>query len=527
VSTAARLLAGVLLLAPFAAQALPEQTWLVAVGNNHGARDEVGLLYAERDAREFSEILRQHGRLSSRRTTLLLNDDAESMRRTLQEVNASIRNRASKGEQTALVVFYSGHADAEALHLGDSRFALDELRTLIEGSPASMRLLIVDACRSGTVTRVKGVAAAEPFRIDLRDDVTPEGVAIITSSAAGESSQESDQLQGSFFTHHFVNALRGAADRNGDGQVTLAEAYGYAYTQTLRSSGQTNALQHPTYAWSVKGRDQLILTSPAETQGRLGRLRLRAASNYLIMEKRDGGPVVAEVSPPADRTELVLPAGEYFVQQREKTEYRESQVTLTSGGLVDLANVSHRSVRYDRLVRRRGGPISSVSGVTLLAGMRGETVDGEGATPQFQLGYGKDFEWGSAGLRVRTSSVSGLGGDGLLPQRHTEAGLGLTMQRYIDFGRFSLAFGVLMEAVYHRQVFGPERGLEARNSWGAGFGGLFAGETQLGHGFMFRLEGGPVTSLFRKANVEEGAQVGSSIATPLTWSFAGGLVWRR
>ena len=34
-------------------------------------------------------------------------------------------------------------------------------------------------------------------------------MAILTSSAAGENSQESDVLRGSFFSHHLVAGLRG------------------------------------------------------------------------------------------------------------------------------------------------------------------------------------------------------------------------------------------------------------------------------------------------------------------------------
>ena len=39
------------------------------------------------------------------------------------------------------------------------------------------------------------------------------------------TAQESAAIGGSFFTHHFELGLRGAADADGDGQVTLAEAF--------------------------------------------------------------------------------------------------------------------------------------------------------------------------------------------------------------------------------------------------------------------------------------------------------------
>ena len=98
------------------------------------------------------------GGVSSRRTVMLLGEDASTVRRALQEVNAAIRAQAGAGHSTALVVFYSGHADATALHLGGTELPLEELKTLVEGSPAGVRLLVLDACRSGAVTRVKGVS---------------------------------------------------------------------------------------------------------------------------------------------------------------------------------------------------------------------------------------------------------------------------------------------------------------------------------------------------------------------------------
>lgn len=517
-----------LALVPFTARALPEHTWVVSIGHNEGARDEVGLLYAETDARTFVDVLRQHGGVSSRRTMLLLGEDAATVRRTLQEVNATIRVRAGEGQSTGLVVFYSGHADATALHLGGTELPLDELKALVEGSPAGVRLLVLDACRSGSVTRVKGVTATEQFRVTLQNDVATEGLAIITSSAAGEASQESDWLRGSFFSHHLVNALRGAADHDDDGKVTLTEAYGYTYAQTLRSSGQTVALQHPTYSWEVKGRGELVLSRPSESQqGRTGQLRLGSGALYLLKEGHQGGSVVAEVSPQGNRRELALPAGKYFVQQRDADEYREYQVSLAAGTLVDLATVPFETVRYDRLVRRRGGPKSYVHNLSLLGGLRGQMLAGEGNPPQLQLGYGLDFEWGSVGLRLRGMTVSGTGSDGLLLRHHRELGLGLSLQRFVDLEPVSVGFGLFVEGVQHWQDFDTDRDSPARRSVGAGFGGILSVERHLGAGVALRLEGGPVTGLFSRAVVENGAQVKSELVTPLTWWGSGGLVWRR
>lgn len=513
-------------LAPLTARALPEHTWVVAIGHDQGAPNEVSLLFAEQDARTFTEVLRQHGGVSSRRTMMLLGENAASVRRALQDVNAAIRAQAGAGHPTALVVFYSGHADATSLHLGGTEFPLEELKTLVAGSPAGVRLLVLDACRSGAVTRVKGVSATESFNITLRDNIATEGLAILTSSAAGESSQESDELRGSFFTHHLMNALRGAADHDDDGKVTLTEAYGYAYTQTLRSSGQTVALQHPTYFWEVKGRGELVLSTPAETQGRMGRLRLGSSSLYLILEGRRGGPVVAEVSPQGNRRELSLPAGRYFVQQRSSDEYREYEVALAAGAVTDVASLPFETVRYDRLVRRRGGEKLYTHNISLLGGAQGQMLAGDGTAPQLRVGYGLDFDWGSVGVRLRGMRSQSNGLDGLLPRRHDELGLGLTLQRFVDLEPVSVAFGLFVEGVYHRQSFDTQRVSPDRQALGASFGGILSVERHLGAGLALRLEGGPVTGLFERAVFKNGVEDGSELATPLTWWGAGGLVWR-
>ena len=88
--------------------------------------------------------------------------------------------------------------------------------------------------------------------------------------------------------------------------------------------------------------------------GQLARLRLGGRALYLVSEEREGGPLLAELAPPSDRTTLVLPAGAYFVQQRLPAEYREYQVQLAPGSDTDLSARGYRSVQYDRLVRYRG-----------------------------------------------------------------------------------------------------------------------------------------------------------------------------
>ena len=258
------------------------------------------------------------------RTSDVLNSlTAEGLRRTLISVNREVR---AAGQAALLFVFYSGHADAEALHLRGSKLALSELRDLVYGSPADVRILIIDACRSGVLTRVKGGSRQAGFKIQLDDQLSTEGTATLTSSAAGEESQESDRLRASFFTHYLASALLGAADRDENGKVTLSEAFSYARDRTLAATAATVVgPQHPTFRFNLGGREDLVLTWPAHKGQQFGFLSFDSGT-YLVHRSRSEGAIVAEVSVSEGRRRLALEPGRYFVVRRARSHLRQRGV---------------------------------------------------------------------------------------------------------------------------------------------------------------------------------------------------------
>ena len=109
-----------------------------------------------------------------------------------------------------------------------------------------MGITILDACASGAITRLKGGRPHPAFLTDASSQV--KGYAFLTSSSENEAAQESERLQGSFFTQALLTGLRGAADVSGDGRVTLGEAYQFAFTETLAQTTSTQGgAQHPAY----------------------------------------------------------------------------------------------------------------------------------------------------------------------------------------------------------------------------------------------------------------------------------------
>lgn len=267
----------------------------VLIGNNAGEPDEPDLRYAESDAARMAEVLLELGGFSGEDVVVLRGQGPAAVRRALRAVDQRIAARAREAE-VVLLVYYSGHADASALHLGAERLALAELERLVRGSAAVVRLLLVDSCRSGALTRTKGGERRPGFSIDLDERLAAQGVIVLTSSTATEDAQESDELRGSFFTHYLVSGMLGAADQSGDGTVNLNEVYRYAYENTLRASSRTLAgTQHPSYRYSLSGHGDLVLTWLRAHGDRRGWFSFPEGRSYLVLEKDADGPVVAEV----------------------------------------------------------------------------------------------------------------------------------------------------------------------------------------------------------------------------------------
>src|SRR5262245_52906526 len=200
--------------------AFAEQRYALVVGANPGWSSDRPLRYAENDAERVRDVLVSLGGFAPDRVVMLRDPDTSEVRSTLRDL---VRIAQNSSEDSFIFLYYSGHADDERLHLKGEPLAFKELQTTLRALPATIKVAVLDTCKSGAVTR-KGGTHVDEFAVTI-DNPKLSGLVILTSSGADELSQESRALAGSVFTHHFVSGLRGAADEDGDKQVTLAEAY--------------------------------------------------------------------------------------------------------------------------------------------------------------------------------------------------------------------------------------------------------------------------------------------------------------
>ena len=370
------MLAAVQLSLQTTARAAPPTRILLSIGQNIGIESDEPLRYAERDAQHVAELFTAIGDVAPSRRYLVTDASAERVR----EVLAEIRGRSIELGDVILIVYVSSHADPRGLHRGGSVLSFSELRPLLASVPARLRLLITDACTSGTLIRTKGGRAIKPFAIDLEGGHDLAGQVVITSTGSNEPAQEWEALGGSLFTHHLLSGLRGAADRNADGRVTLFEAYSYSYDHTLAAStGASAGSQHPSHEIDLRGAGDLVLTRPG---GRSSGLQLGASlEGRYVVTSVASDELIAEVDKVRGQpVRLALDPGRYLVRKPEGSFVRVGELLVLPDSLVALDEADMDQLPYAEVARRGSDPRRTWA-VEVGGGVRSGIVDGAGITP--------------------------------------------------------------------------------------------------------------------------------------------------
>ena len=415
----------------------PSDRYAIVIGANRGEPDEVALRYAEQDARRIGEVLVDLGGVAAEDLLVMASPDVAAVTRALSNFKARIRT----GTGATLFVYYSGHADAETLHLAGQRLPFRELKRLVAALGADATVFVMDACKSGGILR-KGGTPTKAFDFVVQDEIATRGVAVITSSAENEDAQESDRLQGGVFTHHLVAGLIGAADTSGDARVSLAEAYRYAYEQTVITTSTSAIVQHPTYSFDVRGRDEIVMTdlSPARQRGVL---RLVDAGLYVILRGASGRGVVAELNARRD-THITLDPGSYLVRRREPSAVFERVVIIAGGATTKLATDELERVAFRHAVRK-GYDLTARRALSLGADVElSSALFGEGT---MWLGaIGVQLDW--ADIAVRGRARFG----------YSEPATRLDVRQYL----FGVDLGIyhLFDVADHGMGFGLRAGLD-------------------------------------------------------------------
>lgn len=377
----------------------------IVIGANDGGAERVKLRYARGDARAIAAVLTEMGGVPERQLRLLEDPNRADIEAAISQLAQEAQRARQRGDRIELIFYYSGHSDDAGLLLGEERYGYRALRRDLSDLPVDVRVVILDSCASGNLTRAKGGKRTPAF---LQDDSTKvTGHAFLTSSSADEVAQESDRLGGSFFTHYLLSGLRGAADTTGDRRVTLNEVYQFAFNETLARTEHTmGGAQHPAYDIQLSGHGDLVLTE--YSQG-AAVLRISGDVSGRLYIRGEDGELIAELYKQRGRqVELGLPPATYQIQRTWESAASEAIIDLARGETSKLTLAMFEATSME-VTRARG---------TAAIDERAQVVpEGPPASPDravgldFVPGLGTSLAHPRARRRLSLNAIGGLSGE--------------------------------------------------------------------------------------------------------------------
>jgi hypothetical protein len=352
----------------------------LVVGENHGLSSEDTLRFALDDADRMAAVLVEVAGFAPADVLVLKGANNAQLRAALGQLAV----RLAEAPHEKLLVYVSSHAGEGALHLAGTVLPMSELVDFVKRAPVQVGLLVLDACRSGSVTRLKGLTSADlpPTTIEATQ---VEGRVFISASGADEYAQESAAVGGSTFTHYLVTGLRGAADTSRDGLVTLDEVYGWAWARTIEATfASRGGVQRPAFSVDLRGQGQLVLAQPGLARSRLT-IDVHEPGRWLVVAAKSN-TVLADVDKPAGPLSLALPPGDYRVRLRTEREVLERLVTVPAAGVAVVRDLE--STGFVRVARK--GEADVVLVVSAAGGVVSGLLSGLMVQPMGELRLRRD-----------------------------------------------------------------------------------------------------------------------------------------
>ncbi|NRB63647.1 MAG: caspase family protein [Saprospiraceae bacterium] len=205
------------------------KVWAVLVGASQYKHMQ-SLRFTDDDAYQLFAFLKSPygGAVPDEQISLLVDEDA-----TRQNIMDAMRSTFGQADENDIVFFYfSGHGEQGAFLPVDydgynNQLWHQDVRDIINEVPAKHKFVVADACHSGSIFLRRTPAhqiLEKYYRVFANSD---GGLALLMSSKGEEYSMEDNGLRAGVFSHYLIKAMRGAADQDYNGVVTVQETYAY------------------------------------------------------------------------------------------------------------------------------------------------------------------------------------------------------------------------------------------------------------------------------------------------------------
>ncbi len=191
------------------------------------------------------------------------------------------------GRDDFVLIYYAGHGKTDLagrLHLATTETVTDELettsipaqriRTLIDNARTTKVALILDCCYSGAIEKSFLRGSVED---QLNIMAGGRGTFIMTASTDVQTAREEVREGYGIFTKHLIDGIRGEADVDGNGIVTMNELYDYVHREVMADSHQE------PMKWNLNVQGEMVIAQsgrkPREERRVAIREKLFALSN--------------------------------------------------------------------------------------------------------------------------------------------------------------------------------------------------------------------------------------------------------
>lgn len=344
-------------------------TFALIIGSNQSVDTNLApLRYADDDAARYLDLFR----LLGARTYLLTRLDENTKRlhpqaaaeatdpkkaswdTAVAQLSADVKQASERGLETTVYFVYAGHGDVKDgqgyITLEDLRISGNDLAATFTKVPATRIHVIADACASYFLAYARGPGGERrPIEIGLAPALTADArIGLLLSTSSARESHEWDAFQSGVFSHEVRSGLYGAADADGDGQVSYREIA--AFVARANASIPNEKYRPDLHARAPKGGD--LLLDLRRANGRRIEVDGKHAGHYFLEDAR--GVRIADVHNAEGQTLSLLrpaPNGRSYLRRTadDRELVIESRPDVVSVGELDAkeARVASRGAAHE------------------------------------------------------------------------------------------------------------------------------------------------------------------------------------
>jgi hypothetical protein len=280
-------------------------TFALIIGSNQSVDANLApLRYADDDAARYLDLFRLLGARTYLLTRLDENTralhpqaaaEAQDPRKAnydaaVQQLIADVTQASQRGVETLVYFVYAGHGNVQNgtgyVTLEDLRISGSDLARLFERVPATRIHVIADACGSYFLAYGRGPGGerrplSEGFSLGpaLLSDAR---IGLLLSTSSARESHEWEAFQAGVFSHEVRSGLYGAADADGDGQVSYREIASFVARANAKVPNER--FRPDIHARAPRGDDTLLDIRRA--RGRRLEIDGKHAGHYFLEDAR-------------------------------------------------------------------------------------------------------------------------------------------------------------------------------------------------------------------------------------------------